>query len=157
MGPVPLPAAGSGAPGAEPSVTRTGAGSVCPRESAEGTWARVFGGAVRRRWDPTVSARGAPGDHTHTHHAQGTWRGKCLPLPNLMGDLERARSVSLEQQLHSRRGSGPTLDKSSDFTLYVQEKQKQNPKPTSFCDGGSAGKQGPPSSIPAQVSASIWC
>lgn len=52
--------------GVKPSVTRTGVGSASPRESAEGTWARLFGGAVRRRWDPTVSACGAPGDHTHT-------------------------------------------------------------------------------------------
>lgn len=77
-----------------------------------------------RRWDPTVSARGAPGDHTHTHRTQGTRRGKSLPLPNLTRGLERAHPVSLEQQLHSRRGLGPTLDKSLDFTLHVQEKNQ---------------------------------
>lgn len=39
---------------------------LCPAlESAEGTWARLFGGAVRRRrWEQTVSAR------THTHRSQ---------------------------------------------------------------------------------------
>jgi len=115
---------GSGVLGAELSVTRTGSGSASPGKVQKARGARLFGGAVRSRWDPTVGARGAPGDHTHIHtlRAQGTRRGKSLPLPNLTRGLERAQPVSPEQQLHSRRGSGPTRDKSLGFTLQVQEK-----------------------------------
>lgn len=74
---------------------------------------------MRRRWDPTVSACGAPGDHTHTHRAQGT-RSRGKPSTKLNQGL--GEGMSPEQQLHSRRGSGPTLDKSLGFTLYLQEK-----------------------------------
>lgn len=87
------------------------------------------------------SAHRAPRGRTHTHRTQGTGRGRSLPLPNSTRVLEKAPPVSPEQQLHSRRGSGPTLDKSLGFALHVQEKI-----PTTFCNGGSVGKRGPPSS-----------
>lgn len=63
--------------------------------------------------------------------------------------------MSLEQQLHSRRGLGPTLDKSLDFTLHVQEKKTT----TSVMEGVLGSKVLPaPGSIRAQVStSSCWC
>lgn len=100
-----------------------------------------------------ISAHGAPGDHTHTHCAQGTRRGKSLPLPNLTRGLERARPVSPEQQLHSRRGSGPTL-KSLGFNSLCPGKRA----PTSVMEGVLGSNVLPaPGSIRAQVSASRWC
>lgn len=71
-----------------------------PLESAEGTWARLFGGAVRRRrWEQTVSAR----THTPLPEGGGRW-GKNPSALKLGGGLERAGPVPPEQQLHSRRG-----------------------------------------------------
>lgn len=70
--------------------------------------------------------------------------GKSLPSTlKLEGGLERAGPVPPEQQLHSRRGLGPTLDKISDFTLRVQEK-KEKKKNNNFSAGESPWKQGPP-------------
>lgn len=47
--------------------------------------------------------------------------------------------MSPEQQLHSRRGSGPTLDKSLGFTLHVQEKN-----PTTSVTEGVLGSEALP-------------
>lgn len=60
--------------------------------------------------------------------------GKSLPSTlKLEGGLERAGPVPPEQQLHSRRGLGPTLDKISDFTLRVQEKKEKKKKQQFLC------------------------